>query len=69
MSNSEEVLKLAKEFQTAKFLGRCAKKGSRNKKVICSVCGRNMETIEEETPPFYCFRCGDKLELGGFHEI
>lgn len=39
------------------------------KTVKCNICKREMETIVEENPPFYCWRCGDKHELGGFHEI
>jgi len=69
MSNHDILMEKAREFQMIKFLGRVAKKGNKRKSVICCTCQRTMETIEEETPPFYCFKCGDKLELGGFHEL
>lgn len=26
------------------------------KKVKCAICGREMETVKDENPPFYCFR-------------
>ena len=28
-----------------------------------------METVKEEHPPYFCWRCGDKIGIGGFHEI
>lgn len=27
-----------------------------------------METVHDENPPYYCWKCGDELEIGGYHE-
>lgn len=39
------------------------------KKVTCCKCKRTMETVHDENPPYFCWKCGDKLEIGGYHEI
>ncbi len=39
------------------------------KTVTCCKCKRKMETVKDENPPYFCWRCGDELEIGGYHEI
>lgn len=63
-ADKRELAKKWKEF----FVEILKNAMNTKKKVKCCVCGRTMETIKDENPPFYCWKCGDKLELGGFHE-
>ena len=42
---------------------------SNKKKVTCAKCKRTMETIKDENPPYFCYKCQDYLDIGGFHEM
>lgn len=66
---SAELLEKAREFQMAMFLGRHGIGKKKIKKCTCNICGRDMETKEDENPPYYCWKCGDKHGLGGYWEI
>lgn len=36
----------------------------KRKKTTCAICGKGMESPAWEEPPFYCWKCSDKHEIG-----
>lgn len=66
----KSITELAREHMRLRHSARMGVSRGKKKVVKCNCCGREgMETIPEEEPPFYCWRCSDKTEIGGFHEI
>lgn len=65
---TSELLELARKSQEERFFGRHNIFNRKKINAICCVCRREMEVGEVrgvmENPPYYCWRCSDKHEVG-----
>jgi len=60
------LTELAREHMKERYFASCKTKTKqvRNKKSKCCMCNREMESPVWENPPFYCWKCSDKHEIG-----
>jgi hypothetical protein len=66
--STSELLKLAGDHMRERWMGRHNVFNRKKIRATCSVCRREMEAGsvrgEMENPPYYCWRCSDKHEVG-----
>ncbi len=67
-TDHEILMEKAREIQVASFMSRTPVRKEKSIKAKCSSCGRDMEAPDWERGPKYCWRCGDKYEVGNARE-
>lgn len=60
----KDFMEIVRDAQLNNFMGRNGGFTNARKKTKCNQCGREMESPAWENPPFYCWRCSDKHEIG-----